>query len=60
MGFRTTTKCPQKAKKKVWIVQDYKALSEISVQQSSPEYKIAIYYTTENNLVLDLDLELLN
>lgn len=35
-------------------------MSEISVQQSSPEYKIAIYYTTENNLVLDLDLELFN
>lgn len=60
MGFRTTTKCPQKAKKKVWIVLYYKALSEITIKQSSPEHKIAIYYATENNLVLDLDLKLFN
>lgn len=60
MGFRTTMKCPQKAKKKVWLVQDCKALSEIIIKQSSPEHKIAIYYTTENNLVLALDLELFN
>lgn len=60
MGFKTTMKCPQKGKKKVWIVKNCKGLSEILLKQSSPKHKIAICCTTESNLVLDLDLELLN
>lgn len=60
MGFRTTMKCPQKGKKKVWVVKNCKGLSEILIKQSCPQHKIAIYCTTESNLVLDLDLELLN
>jgi len=37
MGFRTTIKCPQKGKKKVWAVKNSKGLSEILVKQSSPQ-----------------------
>ena len=60
MGFRTTMKCPQKGKKKVWVVKNSKDLSEILIKQSSPQHKTARCCTTESNLVLDLDLELLN
>lgn len=60
MGFRTTMKCPQKEKKKVWIIKSCKGLSEILKKQSSHQYKIATCCTPESSLVLDLDLELLN
>lgn len=40
MGFRTTMKCPQKVKKKVWIVQDCKGLSEIFTKQCYSQPKI--------------------
>jgi len=60
MGFRTTMKCPQKVKKKVWIVQDCKGLSEIFIKRCSPQPDIAAYCAAEYNLVWDLDLELLN
>lgn len=60
MGFRTTMKCPQKGKKKVWVEKNCKGLSEILIKQSSPQCKISIYCTTESNLILDLDFELLN
>lgn len=54
MGFRTTMKCPLKGKKKVCVVKNSKGLSEILTKQSSTQHKIAVYCTTESNLILDL------
>lgn len=48
MGFRTTMKCPQKGKKKVWVVKNCVGFSEILSKQSSLSHKIAIYCTTES------------
>lgn len=32
MEFRTTMRCPQKEKKKVWVVKNCKGLSEIQTK----------------------------
>lgn len=48
MGFRTTMKCPQKGKKKVWVVKNCGGLSKILIKQGSPSHEIATYYTTES------------